>query len=136
MTNLEIVQNHLSNFSLYKLEHHVHCLEKDNVFYIGYQSDKSGNLFDRRTTTHFDVQVQDGVFYILSIQLEEKFRGKGLGFQLYSILEQMAKNFGCHTIEMTPSGWTQTKETRADYVCRKLGYQMKGQVAVKSLREV
>lgn len=81
-------------------------------------------------STHFDVNVDGSTFYLLHIELEDRHRNKGLGSQLYQILEKVAQEIGCRVFEQTPSGWTPRGETRAAYLQRR-GYTLVGDVARK-----
>ena len=64
--------------------------------------------------------------------VSQEHRGKGHGNKLYQILENIAKEFGCEKIQMTPSGHTKTGETRKDYMLRR-GYDDLGTEVYKKL---
>ena len=84
-------------------------------------------------STHFDVNVtEEGVFYLLHIELEPCFRGRGIGNELYFLLEWLAKKLGCHRIEQTPSGTTFSGESRASYLERR-GWKLKDWIAYKEI---
>lgn len=72
-----------------------------------------------------DLNVILGTLFVLNIQIREDLRGKGFGFQLYQSLEEIAKMCGCNKIRMMPSGQCEgsKKESRKEYLIRKLGYQ-------------
>ena len=132
MNPTEIIRQRLSASPLYKADQIVFFKQDDGNSYMHWQTRLvPGNPY--RRGSYFDAQITNGMFYLLHIQIEEYVRGSGLGFQLYNIIEQLARDFNCHTLEMTPSGWTATKETRMSYVCRKLKYEQKGIVAIKRL---
>lgn len=126
LTPEEIVRKHLANYPLYKPDQPVFSKEDKNNIYLNWCDDPLRQM-DR--TTCFDAQVIDKTFYLLHIEVNKQYRGKGYGLLLYLLLEEIAKDLGCHTIEQTPSGCTPGKETRMKYVCRKLGYEPKGIVA-------
>jgi ribosomal protein S18 acetylase RimI-like enzyme len=86
----------------------------------------------RREKTHFDLEIDNGTCYLLGISIDKEHRGKGLGKQLYRIIETIAAELGCRVVEMTPSGSTVTGESRAAYVAR-LGYELNGMIARKRL---
>jgi GNAT superfamily N-acetyltransferase len=72
------------------------------------------------------------VFFLLSIQLDEQFRGVGNGEQLYNTLTEIAREIGCREIRQSPSGRTATKQSRVAYL-RKRGWVSDGCEAFKSL---
>jgi len=132
MLTVDSIRQRLTAFSLYSPEQVVYCKEGDGNIYLNWQT---GSMSPRNRGTYFDTQVTNGMFYLLHIEINQEYRGQGLGFQLYNIIEEIAKDSGSHTIEMTPSGWTTTRESRMAYVCRKLHYRPQGIVAVKKLRD-
>lgn len=87
---------------------------------------------DPRGTTHADVNILDGVFYLLHIELRSEDRGRGVGEELYQLFEFAARCLKCRRIEQTPSGWTKTGETRASYLERR-GWTIDGNIAFKTL---
>lgn len=133
-TPADILRKHLETYPLYNAEQEVYYREDADNIYMNWHADPPGTHHMNRTT-YFDVQITGKMFYLLHIQIGAEHRGKGLGFLLYLLLEEIAKELGCHTIEQTPSGWTNTpeKETRMSYVCRKLGYKPKGIAAEKDI---
>ncbi len=79
-----------------------------------------------QSRSYFAVNIgTNGLFYLLGIGLARKYRGRGLGSQLYTILEEIAAELGCLAVVMTPSGITLKGETRFDYMLRK-GYKPYG----------
>lgn len=119
------IEKRLENFPLYFKEPDasLHISENKGNIYIGYLCGKRHTKEDAEKATYFNVQITDKTFYILSIGIDEACRGVGLGFKLYQILEEIAQDFECDRIEMTPSGTCEGGETRESYVCRKLGYK-------------
>lgn len=77
---------------------------------------------DRWHGTDFALNIIGDICYLLSIRIDEEHRGKGLGRQLYGVVENIARDLGCREVRMMPSGMTGTKESRRDYV-KRLGYQ-------------
>jgi len=69
--------------------------------------------------TRFDINVRDGIFYILFVKLDVALIGKGQGSELYERLEDIARDLNCHRIQQMPSGWAKTGESRRDYLKRR-----------------
>lgn len=134
LTPEEIVRTHLATYPLYTPEQEVYYKEDEKNIYLNWSGDPP-NTPQRFQKTHFDLQITGTTCYLLHIEIAEEHRHKGLGFLLYLLIEEIAKDLGCHTIEQTPSGWTTTpeKETRMKYVCRKLNYIPKGIAAEKNI---
>jgi len=57
-----------------------------------------------RMGTHFDLNIDGDICYLLFIQLEKVERGKGLGWALYEAVHGFARDFGCKCVRETPSG--------------------------------
>lgn len=135
-TPLEKVRKHLETYPLYEASQEIFIKEDDKNIFINWQTARfvDDNWHINRGS-HFDVQITGKTMYILHIEVAPEFRGRGFGFLLYLLLEEIAKEFGCHIMEMTPSGWTTTpeKETRMNYVVRKLHYVPKGITAIKDI---
>jgi len=86
-------------------------------------------------TTHFTLQFKEDedTCYIAWIEIEDLYKGTGLGAELYSIAEEMARQCACRRIVMHPSGRTFTGESRRDYVLRR-GYRtIEGSVEVEKI---
>lgn len=68
-----------------------------------------------------DLQVsEDGkTCWLLSIEIREAIRGRGIGAQLYELLTEAASQMGCDQIVQTPSGRTTTGEARRAYLFRR-----------------
>jgi len=97
--------------------------------WIGYRTTPANMPFG---TTHFDLNIIDGVCYILHVELVPEHRGRGHGAQLYDLLVAIAREWPCDRVEQTPSGWTTTGETRAKYLERH-GWTLRGNIAEKEL---
>jgi len=123
----ELTLKHLQKHPLYKSQHTVRAREIPNGWWIGYRTTPS-NLTIR--TTHFDVNITQKTFFVLHIEIEGKYRGKGYGDALYKTLEHIAEEAGCEKIQMMPSGWTPSGETRESYLLRR-GYKKFGEEVVK-----
>lgn len=115
----EIAEKHLRNWALYDAEQHeVLVRDIDGGVWLGYRTTSSNQFHE---TTRFDVNVIKDVFFVLEICIDLLHRGKGHGDALYKVLESIAKEIGCSRVQMMPSGWTVTNETRKDYLLRR-GY--------------
>ncbi len=120
MTLKEIAKKHLATWPLFDAEsHHVLTRNISGGEWLGYRTELNPLL---QNVTGFDVNVLDGVFFVLSITVDLSERGKGHGNTLYKVLEAIAKNAGCIRVQMTASGWTHTGESRKDYLLRR-GYR-------------
>lgn len=113
------------NFPLYQEEHNVDSSPLgENGLWIGYRP-KGGGIFRTLGSTHFDLNVIRGIFYLVSIGLEKSQMGKGLGWKLYETTHQIAKDLGHQFVRTRPSGWfireNKLVESRRDYLLRK-GY--------------
>ena len=117
----------IKEFTLYDSSHKVLVRDISGGFWIGYRTTASNQT---QGTTHFDVNVIRGVFFILSIELDQEHRGKGHGAALYKLLEQMARRLNCHQVQMTPSGRTPSGESRESYLLRR-GYEKFGAEVIK-----
>ena len=130
MTLKQIAKKHLATWPLYDAENHqVLTRSISGGKYLGYLT----HLYDyAHRFTRFDVNVLHGVFYVLDIRIDASKRGKGHGDALYNVLESIGRDAGCSRIQMTPSGWTHTGESRMDYMLRR-GYREFGTEVVKDL---
>lgn len=126
---IEVTRESLRAWPLFKEDHDVRCREiGDNRFWIGYRTAVDLPL---RSTTHFNVNVICGIFYLLDIEIQEKSRGKGHGNHLYVICEDLAAKLGCTEIRQTPSGWA-NGETRLEYLMRR-GWKEDGNEVFKAI---
>ena len=106
-------------FELFDENHKVDAKEMhENKLWVGYSI--SGFNFTERVN-YFDLNIIGDICYLLHIELEKKFRGKGYGRQIYSCVEEFARRERCSRVRMMPSGTTFSGETRRDYM-HKLGY--------------
>ena len=113
-----------NNFPLYKKEHNVEAtpLNEERDLWIGYRT-KLGCGLEIMNSTHFDLNVQDGIFYLVSINLDRDERGKGFGWKLYQTSFSIARNLRFPFVRQTPSGGFfqngEMIESRRDYLLRK-----------------
>ena len=131
MTLKEAAEKHLATWPLYNSgNHEVSTRTLNNGGeWLGYRTASVNQI---TKYTHFDVNRIEKIFFILSIYLEQKHRGKGHGDALYKVLEAIAEEIGCSKVQMMPSGWTSTGETRRDYLLRR-GYRVFGTEVVKDV---
>lgn len=107
-----------------------------DVYIVNIDSDKIAitlscgkyNNIIRQKVNHIHINIEGKTFYLLSIEIDNCFRGKGYGSELYNFLVEMARYIGCNRIVQTPSGKTYTGETREDYLKRR-GWQSNGVIA-------
>jgi GNAT superfamily N-acetyltransferase len=86
----------------------------------------------RQGTTNFDINIHDKTLYILKVELEKIYRGKGYGEELYLVLEKVARDLGCTSIRQTPSGQTFGGKSRREYLLER-GWKPEGDEVVKTL---
>ena len=132
----EIAEKHLATWELYDADKHtVSTRNCGDYIYLGYSTamPSAGHCAGKRGDySYFSVNIINGVFFILEIAVEPQYRGKGHGDALYLILESIAADCGCHRVQMMPSGWTSTGESRMDYLLRR-GYRKFGTEVVKDI---
>ena len=131
----EISKQCLEGWDLYKDSHKISVKEiSEGKIWIGYSDNVKMPAIAGASweTTHFHVNIIDGVLYVLSIGVSEENRGKGHGDKLYQILEHIAKDAGCKKVQMTASGRTKTGESRKDYLLRR-GYKELGNEVYKDV---
>ena len=106
-------------FELFEEKHFVLAKEisKDH-YWTAYKTSESNLDFG---STRFDLNIIGDICYLLHIELEKSFRGKGYGRQLYSCVEEFARRERCSKVVMMPSGTTFSGEDRREYL-HKLGY--------------
>ena len=126
---VDIALRHLSGWPLYQEDHKVLAREISGGWWLGYQSVQSELHFRYE---YFDVNIIRDIFYVLDIGIRKRFRGKGYGAALYKVLEAIAQDCQCKHVQMTPSGWTPSGETRKDYLLKR-GYQKYGVEVIKPL---
>lgn len=131
MSLKDIALKELASWALYSKDHKVEARDISGGVWLGYRT-TSANRSHWRATTHFDVNVVGEVFFVLEICVEPHQRGKGHGNTLYKILEAIAKEAGCSRVQMMPSGWTASGETRKDYLLRR-GYTEFGNEVIKKV---
>ena len=128
-------EKHLSTHALHEPDHKVlvHNLgqkgKESNKWAISYRT--TDQILPNKET-YFHVNILNGIFYLLHINVIEQHRGQGHGAAFYQLLEQIAKDCECHEIRQTPSGWTWTNETRESYLLRR-GWLVDGCEVYKKL---
>lgn len=122
----------LSTWPYYRPEHYVHTRVGEPAYlgYVGYPTWQPETV----EVTRLEINVELPILYLLSIRLQPGLRGRGIGWQLYELVEELARRLGCHYLEQTPSGTTYSRQSRAEYLAAR-GYTLVGGVAVKELRD-
>lgn len=118
-----------AEFSQYGEADHVFAMKTEFCRYvIGYSSSSSWIEAEEGNAFMFSLEWSSNmeVMYLNSIAIPTAFRGRWIGYELYQIVEKIARNLKCGKIIQTPSGWCGGPEggTRADYVVRRLGYKL------------
>ncbi len=72
--------------------------DESNKLFVQY---KKGNYVGLLGTTHFALQIETEVAYLLSIGREEKYRNKGFGRILYNTAEDFCRERGVKRIQLT-----------------------------------
>ncbi len=91
-------------FSLYQGNHLVFVQSGKDLFdestqlFIGYYSSP------RHFTTGFNLQLSGDLGYVLTFFIDEEFRGRGSGRQLYEAVNTICKEQGCKRLRVVPSG--------------------------------
>jgi|SRR3989344_3746457 len=120
------------NFRFYDEGHKVNAgFFLDGRLWMNYRT-TAENKFWFFDTTHFDINVEWDICYLLDIELEEPLVGKGDGWKLYETVHQFAREFGSRVVRQTPSGFTPPdyKRTRRQYLLDR-GYIPFGDVEVE-----
>lgn len=125
----ELMKNNLrERFPLFSETHRVDaCPLRENAFWIGYRTG-ADNLM--HAATHFDLNIENDICYLLHVWLEKDSRGKGLGRSLYDSIHTFARQALCRVVRQTPSGGVfidgKMVESRRDYLLR-MGYAPLGE---------
>ncbi|MEK6908670.1 MAG: hypothetical protein AABX23_01315 [Nanoarchaeota archaeon] len=112
-------------FPLFEESHKVDASRlSSNNLWIGYRT-KWGSAIEVMENTHFDLNITAGIFYGVSLFLDQIQRGNGLGWRLYETTHEVAKKLGFEFIRRSPSGGFHRSgkliESRRDYLLRR-GY--------------
>ena len=95
------------DFALYDESHWVLVLERDGNVYAAYW--QSLNRLENIGKSGFDIQITDGVCYILKFEIEESYRRKGHGTKLLRTIEDFCfTEFSVRRFQTTPSGIAKT----------------------------
>ncbi|MEK6873300.1 MAG: hypothetical protein AABW91_00480 [Nanoarchaeota archaeon] len=106
------------NFRFYSEDDKVNVgFFQDGRLWMNYRT-TAEKAFELDETTHFDLNVEWNICYLLDIELEPTLMGKGDGWKLYESVHQFARNFGSRVVRQTPSGFTPPdyKRTRRQYL--------------------
>jgi hypothetical protein len=128
-----IVETNIKTFTLYDAMHNIGIKSiGQNRWWIGYSTDNRARMGDFGTS--FDLNYYEDIrtLYLLHLQIDASQRGRGHGSQIYEIICNIAKELDCLIVEQTPSGWTPSGDTRANYLIRR-GWTIVNDVAIKNL---
>jgi len=135
---VEITNRNLKTWSLWVFHENTHKILSKNLdknkIWLGCHKINQSYSLSAWDNTHFDVNIIDDIFYLLGISISKEYRGKGHGNDLYVVLENIAREFGCSKIQMNPSGETQTGDSRKNYLLKR-GYNETGIEVYKDLQK-
>lgn len=132
-TAIEIVERHMRTWRMFKSKKHTFSVKalSETHLCFGFANTHEMRHGDD-SYAQWNINLIGDVFYVLSLSIPPRRRGKGHGDSLYRVLEQIAKEFGCREIRQTPSGWTPRGDTRRQYLNRR-GWQNDGAEVFKRL---
>jgi len=122
-----IFREEMRHCRLYRDEHECYAKLDEGKWGLGWTPIRSGV---QRTTLALEIDEQRKVCYLLSIAIPPELRGKGYGAELYQVTENVARRWGCATVEMTASGQTHKGESRIEYL-RRRGYTLTTEITVR-----
>ena len=97
----DIVRSIIREYPGYDPKHDIHVFSNDHQKSISYRTWYSLP----QGTTHFDLEIQGSILYLLWIEIARPDRSQGWGKRLYCLVEKIGKELGCTEIRQTPSGW-------------------------------
>lgn len=130
---IEVVERQMQTWRIFKKTKHTFSIKamSDTNLYIGFSNTHEERHGDY-SYAQWKVNIIGDVFYLLTISIPQRRRGKGHGATLYKVLEQIAAELGCREIRQTPSGWAPTGEDRRSYLNRR-GWENDGAEVFKRL---
>lgn len=125
----ELLKRGLSRLEIYEPTDKVRVeSERDKVF-VQY---RKGNSVGLTGTTHFALQIEERVCYLLSIGRDEKLRGKGVGKQLYELVEGLCVDLNLESIQLAFLGNGREKYWESLGFIRIRGYDQMEKVLLRS----
>lgn len=128
MTEEEIVtiaRECLQAWPLYTEKDHVEAKQlAGGYWWVGYCGDCplvpfTGMMRMAKDPPHlFELNVRDGIGFLLFIQIQREYRGLGLGPPLYDVVCEICRRLGCTQLRQTPSGGY-GDQTREDYLLKR-----------------
>jgi len=104
-------------FRLYKEEHDVYAHMHNGSATVTYRTRRGVPT----ETTRFDIQFIGETCFVNHIEIEPEEQEKGHGRNLYSVVEEIAREKGIKRIELTASGKMPDGRTKTEYM-ESLGY--------------
>jgi GNAT superfamily N-acetyltransferase len=96
----ETMRRCLEKTEVYRPEHEVYARDHDSGISLAYRASEGIPIGN----TRFDIQLCQGLCYILYIQRDRKDSGKGYGRQMYLAIEDFCRRTKHNTISLTSSG--------------------------------
>lgn len=114
---LEVAERHMRSWRLFRTQRHTFTakLMDCGKLYLDFANTDEMRCHDD-SYAFWKCNIDQGVFYLLSINIPQRRRGRGHGAALYKICEKIAADLGCHRIQQTPSGWSMTGKLRRHYL--------------------
>ncbi len=114
---VEAAEWHMRSWKLFRTKKHTFTakLFEPGKLYLGFSNTDEERSSDDSYAS-WKANIYGGVFYLLSISIPQRRRGRGHGGALYKICEKIAADLGCHRIQQTPSGWSMTGKSRRVYL--------------------
>lgn len=114
----ELLRRKLSKLEIYESADRVSVNSEGDKILVQY---KKGNYFGLLGTTHLALEIRDKNGYLLSIGRNAKYKGRGVGRELYHIIENFCRDIGIERIPLCFSG-----EGREEY-WKSLGFARIGE---------
>ncbi len=93
----ELLKRGLSRLEIYEPSDKVKVESEGDRIFVQY---KKGNCIGLLGTTHFALQIEERVCYLLFIGTDEKLKGKGVGKQLYELVEGLCVDLNLESIQL------------------------------------
>jgi GNAT superfamily N-acetyltransferase len=94
---------YLPKLSQYKDSEYFMLNEKDRAIFISYRTTPLSNPV---SSTHFELQLEpnEGICYILGLNIEKSKRKQGIGRSLVRMIERICQDHRINRLVTTPSG--------------------------------
>lgn len=124
----ELLRKGLSRLEIYEPSDRVKVESEGDRIFIQYKKDNCIGLLG---TTHFALQIEEGVCYLLSIGRNAKLRGRGIGKQLYDLVERVCVDLDLKSIQLAFSGNGKEKYWESLGFTRIEGYEQMEKVLLR-----